>query len=199
MTLLYRCFVQSSWLLLSKTTQRCLSIHQDSNNQLKRFKSVTKYLLIRINHDILIPSQLDTNYVTIKHSFFNSFLKRGTNLSDTRWHKIPVTVSSWLEKLQRSDAQLSERLASLGIMGAKLMASLKFLRVLQHYRIKGFKESRHLVPHYTERLQYVGQPMIIFFQSRASRYWNIRPWIAMSYCLILFFSSIRLNFICINL
>jgi len=52
------------------------------------------------------------------------------------------TVNSFvarLEKQHRSDVRLSERLASLGIMGAQLSAHLKPLGPSQHYGIEGFK------------------------------------------------------------
>ena len=42
-----------------------------------------------------------------------------------------------LEKQHRSDAQLSEGLASLGIMGVLMRALLKPLGPTQHYRIEG--------------------------------------------------------------
>jgi len=42
------------------------------------------------------------------------------------------------EKQQRSDAQLPERLATLGITGDQMRASLKPLVPPLHYRIEGF-------------------------------------------------------------
>ena len=44
-----------------------------------------------------------------------------------------------LEKQQRSDAQLSERLASLGIIGPQLRAPLEPVRPSQHYNMAGLK------------------------------------------------------------
>jgi len=43
------------------------------------------------------------------------------------------------EKHQRSDVELSERPASLGIMGGNFRAPLKPTGPSQHYHIKGFK------------------------------------------------------------
>ena len=57
-----------------------------------------------------------------------------------------------LEWESNNDQKLSERLASLGIMGNQLRLLLES-RTSQHYRIDGFKGDHHLGPHYAETRQ----------------------------------------------
>ena len=63
-----------------------------------------------------------------------------------------------LEKQHRLDVQLSERLASFGIMGAELMDPLKPLRLSEHYRTEVFKGVLNF-PHYAERRSSLEQRM----------------------------------------
>ena len=74
---------------------------------------------------------------------------------------------SWLEKLQRSDAERVWQLsASWGSIGdtPEIPRTITAL-----YHTEGLKESHHLLPHYAERLQSLGKwiwvfPTSFFFQ-----------------------------------
>ena len=72
------------------------------------------------------------------------------HFSPTLSIQITSSVGS-LEKQQRLDEQLFERLASLGIMWVQLRASLNPLGPSQHYRNERFKVGPQLVPHYADR------------------------------------------------
>jgi len=68
------------------------------------------------------------------------------------FHVQTVFFCHRLEKQQRSDIQLSKRLASLGIMEGLIEDPQKPLGVSQHYRIVGFKGvGSQFRPHDAER------------------------------------------------
>merc|ERR1719154_889203 len=62
-----------------------------------------------------------------------------------------VTVTQTGKKQHPSGVQLSERLASVGFMGAQLRAILKPPGSSQHHRNEGYKRSPSLGPSYAER------------------------------------------------
>ena len=67
------------------------------------------------------------------------------NLSNTKFREslLGFRTPYRLEKQQRLNEQLSERLASFRIIGAQFRAILKPLRPSEHYRIDGFKRTFH--------------------------------------------------------
>ena len=69
------------------------------------------------------------------------------------------------KKQHRSGVWLSERLASLGIMGRQLWVPLKIVWPTQSYRIEGLKRGPQLCPHYAERRCFLRQRMWVLFQS----------------------------------
>ena len=92
---------------------------------------------------------------------------------------------------QRSDIQLSERLASLEIIGTQLKVPLKPLAPSQHYGIRDLRA--HLIgSHYVQRRKSLGQ-LIGSFSSTEITYRVFRPTV------LHFIGVYRLSIICIQL
>ena len=67
-----------------------------------------------------------------------------------------------LEIQQRSNLPVSERLASLGIMGAQLGTPLELVSPSKYYCIEWFKGGTQLDPHNADRRKSPGQPTQVF-------------------------------------